>query len=244
MSMLNEFKGFWGTGPELAERAKVLSKALGVKSEKITERLIRYYATEGVLDKPDRLGREAAYHFRHLLQLMVARRLVDEGVTLVAVKKFNLDKSTEELEQALLKPSKEEAIAVSEQYREAVLEAKEAKQVAMPVSVQEDVIGEVKQIREGISKELKEIEYTKHQIQDMLNKLEDRQQELYKRLEYEREELRHMTMSSIERLTQMVEQRNWQLEEQFQVFRKEMSSIQEQMMTVLTKQFEQRLLSK
>jgi arginyl-tRNA synthetase len=176
--------------------------------------------------------------------LLVARRLVDEGVTLGAVKKFNLGKSTEELEQALLKPSKEEAISVSEQYREAVLEAKEAKQVAVPLSVQADVIGEVKQIRESISKELKEIEFTKHQIQDMLNKLEDRQQELYKRLEYEREELRNITMSAVERMAQMVERRGWELEAQFQVFSKEMASIQEQMMTVLKQQNEQRLLSK
>ena len=125
MSIFNEFRGFWGTGAELTERAKVMSRKMGLKTEKLTERLIRYYAAEGVLDKPDRLGREAAYHFRHLLQLLIARRLVDEGVSLVAISKFNLKKSTEELELALSKPSKEEAQAVTEMYLEETVTAKE-----------------------------------------------------------------------------------------------------------------------
>ena len=62
MSIFNEYKGFWGTGAELSERAKLLSKTMGFKAEKLTERLIRYYAAEGVLDKPDRLQRPKKYN--------------------------------------------------------------------------------------------------------------------------------------------------------------------------------------
>jgi DNA-binding transcriptional MerR regulator len=242
MSIFNEFRGFWGTGAELIERAKGLSKALGIKSEKLTERLIRYYAAEGVLDKPDRLGREAAYHFRHVLQLLIARRLVDEGVTLIAVSKFNLQKSTEELEQALQSPSKEVAAKVTEKYREALVTSKDlpdTKEVN-----KEDSFLELKKIQDSILRESKELERTKRLIQDMLKRLEQSQQEFYKRVEQERIEIREIALSSIERMTQMVERSSYQFEEQMAMFRKQMAVSQEEMIGVLNKQFDQRLLSK
>jgi DNA-binding transcriptional MerR regulator len=85
---INEHKGFWGTSEELLQRAHQLAKLVGLDHTKINLRLVRYYSTEGVLDKPDRLGREAAYNFKHLLQLILARQLSENGVALSLVKRL------------------------------------------------------------------------------------------------------------------------------------------------------------
>lgn len=47
--------------------------------EPVNPRLVRYYTTQGWLDKPFKQGREARYTYRHLLQLLVLRRLLAEG---------------------------------------------------------------------------------------------------------------------------------------------------------------------
>jgi DNA-binding transcriptional MerR regulator len=47
--------------------------------EPVNPRLVRYYTTQGWLDKPLKQGREARYTYRHLLQLLVLRRLLAEG---------------------------------------------------------------------------------------------------------------------------------------------------------------------
>ncbi len=47
--------------------------------ESVNPRLVRYYTTQGWLDKPLKQGREARYTYRHLLQLLVQRRLLAEG---------------------------------------------------------------------------------------------------------------------------------------------------------------------
>lgn len=92
---------FWGSVLELAELATHQARSLGIDAGKINERLIRYYTTEGVISKPDRLGREAAYHYRHLLELLAARRLTQEGASLAAAKSFNSGSSNADLEAAL-----------------------------------------------------------------------------------------------------------------------------------------------
>lgn len=47
--------------------------------EPVNPRLVRHYTTQGWLDKPLKQGREARYTYRHLLQLLVLRRLLAEG---------------------------------------------------------------------------------------------------------------------------------------------------------------------
>lgn len=244
MSIFNEFKGFWGTGAELTERAKLLSKALGIKSEKLTERLVRYYATEGVLDKPDRLGREAAYHFRHLVQLLIARRLVNEGVTLVAISSFNLNNSTEELEQALLKPSKEEASKVSEQYLENRLELKMSRPTNDGMDNPDKSIKEVTQINENIYKLLAELESNKFQIRDMLKRMEENQQELRKRIEYEREDIRRLIMTSIEKMMETLVRGNLDFREEINLLQYQMESRHKEFINIINEQQEQRIVLK
>ncbi len=119
---INEHKGFWGTSEELLQRAHELAKLVGLDHTKINLRLVRYYSTEGVLDKPDRLGREAAYNFKHLLQLILARQLSQKGVSLSLVKRLTQTLDAEKLIQKILSPEEkadklikeEKAIALSQ----------------------------------------------------------------------------------------------------------------------------------
>lgn len=104
MENLDNHEGFWGPAEELIDRAKRLQKAIGVNLKTISVRLVRYYAAEGVIDKPDRLGREAAYHYKHLLQLLFARRLSEHGVMLADIKTLVSGQSALELEGKLRCP--------------------------------------------------------------------------------------------------------------------------------------------
>jgi hypothetical protein len=104
MTTFQEHKAFWGPLPELLERAKLVNKGIGLGSEKMTDRLVRYYSAQGVLDKPDRLGRDAAYNYRHLLQLVTARRLSEKGLSLEIIGRYNLSTTTDKLEAALCNP--------------------------------------------------------------------------------------------------------------------------------------------
>lgn len=244
MSIYEEFKGFWGTGAELTERAKVLSKAMGLKSEKLTERLIRYYASEGVLDKPDRLGREAAYHFRHLLQLLTARRLVDEGVSLIAISKFNLNKSTDELEQGLLKPSKDEARAVTEKYLENVVTTKDHPLIKAQPDSMSDVLTQIKELKRNIGDEAQELEKTRYQIEGLLRNFTETQYEFYKRMESEQVEMRHLVMSNLDRMTEMVERQRKEFDDQMYMLKKQATSAQEEVLFLLSKHQELRQPSK
>lgn len=239
MSVFEDYKGFWGTGAELTERAKVLSKTMGLPSEKLSERMIRYYATEGILDKPDRLGREAAYHFRHLLQLLIARRLVDEGVSLVAIRKFNLNKSTDELEQALLKPSDQEARAVTEKYREEVIASKDHSGLRAQPEGMLDVISQIKEMKQNMLNEAKELQKTRNQIENLVKNLTETQYEFYKRMENEQIEMRHIVMSSLERMAQMIERQSMEFEEQIAMLKKHATTAQEEVMLILCKHQEQ-----
>jgi DNA-binding transcriptional MerR regulator len=244
MSIYEEFKGFWGTGAELTERAKVLSKAMGLKSEKLTERLIRYYASEGVLDKPDRLGREAAYHFRHLLQLLTARRLVDEGVSLIAISKFNLNKSTDELDQGLLKPSKDEARAVTEKYLENVVTTKDRPLIKAQPDSMSDVLTQIKELKRNIGDEAQELEKTRYQIEGLLRNFTETQYEFYKRMESEQVEMRHLVMSNLDRMTEMVERQRKEFDDQMYMLKKQTTSAQEEVLFLLSKHQELRQPSK
>lgn len=71
-------EAFWGLG-ELVELA---GARLG---EKITPRTVRLYATEGLINRPDKDGRRAVYAQRHLLQLLLVRSLARRGLSLSAI---------------------------------------------------------------------------------------------------------------------------------------------------------------
>jgi DNA-binding transcriptional MerR regulator len=83
--------------PALKPNIKVNTKL----SEEITPRLIRYYTSQGVLDDPIREGKYAFYNQRHLLQLLVCRRLLTEGFTVAVILAIAKHKTNADLEAML-----------------------------------------------------------------------------------------------------------------------------------------------
>ena len=73
----------------------------GRPPEAINLRLVRYYTTQGVLDRPLRQGREARYIYRHLLQVLVVRRLLGEGYSTSALQPITIEKGNADLEALL-----------------------------------------------------------------------------------------------------------------------------------------------
>jgi DNA-binding transcriptional MerR regulator len=110
---IKDYLSLWGSAIELAEAATHCARSLGIDAGKINQRLIRYYAGEGVISKPDRLGREAAYNYRHLLELLVARRLAQSGSPLAVIKTFTGEASVAELEAALTGSVEEKVMAAT-----------------------------------------------------------------------------------------------------------------------------------
>jgi hypothetical protein len=82
--------GSW-TIDELAQRAADALAASGVRAPngRVTEvpdrRVIRWYATIGLLDRPLRGGRTARYGEHHLLQLVAVKRRQGEGRSLAEI---------------------------------------------------------------------------------------------------------------------------------------------------------------
>ena len=113
-SQLTPHRKFWGPMQELLHRAKELAAASGTSSEKITERLVRYYITRGIVDKPDRLGREAAFSLRHLIQLSIAVRLTEKAVPLEMIANFSRVATDRMLEKWYVMPSEVLALRVKE----------------------------------------------------------------------------------------------------------------------------------
>ncbi len=69
--------------------------------EEITPRLIRHYTTLNMLDAPLKEGREARYTYRHLLQILVVRRLLIDGHSTGAIDQLATNSSNLDLESLL-----------------------------------------------------------------------------------------------------------------------------------------------
>jgi DNA-binding transcriptional MerR regulator len=76
-------------------------KASDKVRDEVNARLVRHYTTAGLIDEPAKEGREARYGFRHLLQVLVVRRLLQEGCASAAVFRLTSGRSNEELENLL-----------------------------------------------------------------------------------------------------------------------------------------------
>jgi len=70
--------------------------------EEVNPRLVRHLTSLGLLDEAGREGREARYEERHLLQLLVARRLRAKGFTTAAIADVAAGQSDEQLEKLLV----------------------------------------------------------------------------------------------------------------------------------------------
>jgi DNA-binding transcriptional MerR regulator len=105
---IQEYQDFRGSVNELSALAIRCSNFLDLPgdTDKINERTIRYYVTEGLVDRPTRIGRDAEYEYIHLLQFLVSRYLVNAGYPMAKVAPYMASKSVEELEKFLGKPTK------------------------------------------------------------------------------------------------------------------------------------------
>ena len=65
--------------------------------EEVNLRLIRHYTSIGSLDEPGKHGKESRYSFRHLLQLLLVRRLLAQGYSSGSIDEFPRRQSNQQL---------------------------------------------------------------------------------------------------------------------------------------------------
>jgi DNA-binding transcriptional MerR regulator len=65
--------------------------------EEVNLRLIRHYTSIGAVDEPGKLGKESRYSYRHLLQLLLVRRLLAQGYSSGSIDQFPKRQSNDEL---------------------------------------------------------------------------------------------------------------------------------------------------
>lgn len=75
--------------------------AIGRSADEVNVRLVRHYATQGLLQEARKEGREARYIFDHLLQLLVVRKLLADGFSAAATKQVMEGRTNQELESLL-----------------------------------------------------------------------------------------------------------------------------------------------
>ena len=80
--------------PEIKGNTKV--------KEEINPRLVRHYTSQKLMDEPSRKNRYAFYNYRHLLQLLLIRRLLSDGIGAMAIDNLLTDKSNQELKSLLI----------------------------------------------------------------------------------------------------------------------------------------------
>ena len=178
MSSLLTYRLFTGNAAELAQVAVecALSMGLDIDPDKTNERLIRYYQAEGVLDRPDRAGRDSIYHYRQLVQLLSARRMVMAGLPLALATEKNLTSNTDELEKALLAPLPNSAELLVSRFKSGGESApsfssrSKSSPVRQPVAVV-DVLAEVQALKRDMQAEvglLRELQRDLKQLRDEL----------------------------------------------------------------------------
>lgn len=71
--------------------------ASGRLADEVNPRLVRHYATLGLLPEPGKEGREARYLFEHLVHLLVVRKLLAEGFGSAAIRDAVAGRKADEL---------------------------------------------------------------------------------------------------------------------------------------------------
>ena len=105
---IQDYQDFRGNVLDLSDLAIKCTNFLGLpgETEKINERTIRYYVTEGLVDRPTRIGRDAEYEYIHLLQFLASRFLVASGYPMAKVAPYIASRSIDELEKFVSHPTK------------------------------------------------------------------------------------------------------------------------------------------
>jgi DNA-binding transcriptional MerR regulator len=101
-SGLKQFANFEGGVEDLAIAADSVLASLGALagdegSASVNPRLIRDYTQRGILSRPERLGKEALYRYQHLVELVAARILLNDGWPLAKVSDYVASAKLEQL---------------------------------------------------------------------------------------------------------------------------------------------------
>ena len=101
---INEHQKFSGNAADLANLASQCAHYLQLPGDldKINERIVRYYVTEGLVERPARIGRDAQYGYIHLLQFLAGRLLVEKGFPMQKVGPYLMSETQEKLEHLLM----------------------------------------------------------------------------------------------------------------------------------------------
>lgn len=104
---IGSYRDWQGNGSELARLAGDILSDEGFTDDpaSLNVRLIRDYTARGIVDRPERHGKEASYGFRHLIQLVAARALVSDGWPLGKIAEHFAHASVDDLR--LLIPSEQ-----------------------------------------------------------------------------------------------------------------------------------------
>jgi hypothetical protein len=115
---INEHQHFSGNASVLASLASQCAHYLQLPGDldKINERIVRYYVAEGLVDRPERIGRDAQYDYKHLLQFLAGRFLVESGFPMQKVAPYLMTQSISQLEALVMnrnKPNMAELLVAS-----------------------------------------------------------------------------------------------------------------------------------
>ena len=141
---IQNYQRFSGSASELADLAITCSRNLSLPgdSTKISERLIRYYVTEGLLSRPIRIGRDAEYSYKHLLQFLASRSLMEEGYPMQKVADYIAGLDLRQLEPLALgqtKPNLAELLVASFKHPEKAPRSIRAKADFLPSSPMDSI---------------------------------------------------------------------------------------------------------
>jgi len=183
MDFLLHYRSFTGNALELAQAAIDCAAAieLDIDPDKTNERLIRYYQSEGVLDRPDRQGRDSAYHFRHLVQLLTARRMVIKGLPLALAMEHNSHRSTDDLEASLRAPLPNAAEMLVSRFKsmdpgKSSLSMRQKSSSTRPPMAVVDVLAEVQTIKRDLMDEIRGVRDLKDEVMGLRRALMDQLQ--------------------------------------------------------------------
>ena len=101
---INEHQHFSGNATDLANLASQCAHYLQLPGDldKINERIVRYYVAEGLVARPERIGRDAQYGYKHLLQFLAGRLLVESGYPMQKVAPYLTTESLDKLETLVM----------------------------------------------------------------------------------------------------------------------------------------------
>ena len=105
---INQYQGFSGNAMDMAAVATQCAQFIQMPGDldKINERLVRYYVTEGLVERPKRIGRDAEYGYLHLLQFLAGRFLVEVGFPMQKVAPYLGGLNEAQLESLVMNKTK------------------------------------------------------------------------------------------------------------------------------------------